>query len=327
MKTILMIGGAGYVGSHCCKAFARAGWTVVTFDNYSRGWRDFVRWGLAIEGDVLDYAAILAAMRQVEPDVVGHFAALSSVAESVADPALYYRNNVLGALNVLDAMREAGIDKLVFSSSAATYGVPEQDMLTETHPQKPINPYGSTKLAAERMMLEYGAAYGLRSLILRYFNAGGADPEGEIGERHEPETHLIPLAAKGLLRDDYAFSIFGDDFPTRDGTAIRDYVHVCDLARAHLAAADYLMGGGASEVANLGSGGGTTVAEVASAIEKIAGRPLPRRIGPRRAGDPAVLVASNDKARSLLGWEPRQSSIEEIVETAWRWHRGPEAGR
>lgn len=320
MANILIIGGAGYIGSHCCKAFAAAGWNVATFDNLSRGWRDFVKWGPLIEGDILDRAALDAAMRQVKPDVVAHFAALTSVGESVADPALYYRNNVVGTMNVLDAMRAAGVGSLVFSSTAATYGVPQADLLTEDHPQVPINPYGSTKLAAERMMADYGEAFGLRSVALRYFNAAGADPDGETGERHEPETHLIPLAAKGLLRDDYAFTIFGDDFDTRDGTAIRDYVHVSDLARAHVAAAQYLMDGGPTQAINLGTSRGTTVGEVAAAIEAVSGRRLPRTIGPRRAGDPARLVASNSKALELLHWTPIQSGIEEIVRTAWRWH-------
>lgn len=327
MADILIIGGAGYIGSHCCKGFAAAGWNVTVFDNLSHGWRDLVKWGPLIEGDILDRAALDGAMRQARPDVVAHFAALTSVGDSVADPALYYRNNVLGALNVLDAMRAASVENLVFSSTAATYGVPQADVLTEDHPQLPINPYGSTKLAAERMIREYGAAYGLRSVALRYFNAAGADPDGETGERHEPETHLIPLAAKGLLRDDYAFTIFGDDFDTRDGTAIRDYVHVADLARAHVAAAAYLAAGGATEAVNLGTSHGTTVAEVAAAIEAVSGRKLPRHIGPRRAGDPARLVASNGKALDLLNWTPTQSGIEEIVRTAWKWHaevdRGP----
>jgi UDP-arabinose 4-epimerase len=327
MADILIIGGAGYIGSHCCKGFAAAGWNVTVFDSLSHGWRDLVKWGPLIEGDILDRPALDAAMRQARPDVVAHFAALTSVGDSVADPALYYRNNVVGTLNVLDAMRAASVRSLVFSSTAATYGVPQAEVLTEDHPQIPINPYGATKLAAERMIGDYGAAYGLRSVALRYFNAAGADPDGETGERHEPETHLIPLAAKGLLRDDYAFTIFGDDFDTRDGTAIRDYVHVSDLARAHVAAAEYLAAGGATQAINLGTSNGITVAEVASAIEAISGRRLPRTIGPRRAGDPARLVASNSKALDLLNWAPTQSGIDEIVRTAWNWHaevdRGP----
>jgi UDP-arabinose 4-epimerase len=322
MKTILMIGGAGYVGSHCCKAFAGAGWRVVTFDNLSTGWRDLVKWGPLIEGDVLDRAALESAMRETAPDVVGHFAALSSVAESVADPAAYYRCNVVGTLHVLEAMRAAGRNKLVFSSSAAVYGAPTAAVLTEDHPLAPMNPYGASKLMAERMIRDHDVAYGLSSVSLRYFNAAGADAEGETGERHEPETHLIPLAARGLLRDDYAFTVHGSDFPTRDGTALRDYVHVSDLARAHLAAAAYLLVGGPTAAINLGSGVGATVLEVAGAIERAAGRRLPRQPGPRRAGDPPALVASNALARELLDWVPTQSGIDEIVATAWRWHAG-----
>ena len=319
MKTIFVTGGAGYVGSHCCKAFARAGWRVVVYDNLGRGWRDMVKWGPLVEGDILDAPALEAAIREAEPDVLAHFAALSSVAESVSDPALYYRNNTLGTLNILDAMRACGVDKLIFSSTAATYGVPHETPMPEDHSQQPINPYGWSKLFVERMMDDYSRAYGLRFASLRYFNAAGADAEGEIGERHVPETHVIPLAARGALRDDYEFTIFGEDFDTRDGTCVRDYVHVEDLGRAHAAAADYLMGGGEAAFFNLGTGQGTTVKEIADAIEKVSGRPLPRRVGPRRAGDPPVLVASNTRAKAVLGWTPEASSIDQIVESAWRW--------
>ncbi len=325
MKTILVTGGAGYVGSHCCKAFAKAGWKVVVFDNLFRGWRDMVKWGPLIEGDILDRSALDAAFAEVKPDVVAHFAALTSVGESVADPSLYYRNNSFGAFNLLEAMRAAGVNKLIFSSTAATYGVPHQTPLPEDHPQLPINPYGWSKLFVERMMADYAAAYDLRYAALRYFNAAGADGEGEVGERHEPETHVIPLAARGALRDDYVFTIFGDDFETRDGTCVRDYIHVSDLGRAHAAAADYLFGGGAAMAFNLGTGHGTTVKEIADAIESVSGRPLPRRIGPRRAGDPAVLVASNARAKAILGWEPQHSSIDEIVQSAWAWAKKDDA--
>ncbi|WP_245620118.1 UDP-glucose 4-epimerase GalE [Phenylobacterium immobile] len=320
MQTVLVIGGAGYVGSHCCKQFALAGWRVVTFDNLSTGWRDLVKWGDFIEGDILDLPTLKAAIRATTPDVVAHFVGLTDVAGSMADPASYYRTNVVGSMNVADAMRAGGRDKIVFSSTAATYGAPQVELLTEEHRQEPISPYGSTKLIAERMLLHYETAYGLRSVALRYFNAAGADRDGDTGERHHPETHLIPLAARGLLRDDYVFTIFGEDFDTRDGTAVRDYVHVSDLARAHVAAADYLVAGGISQAINLGSGTGSTVMEIANAIEAVAGRRLQRRIGPRRAGDPAVLVASNQKAKRLLGWSPRPLGLSEIIRTAWRWH-------
>ena len=319
MKTILVTGGAGYVGSHCCKEFAAQGWTVVVYDNLYRGWRDMVRWGELIEGDILDTTALQAAVAKVKPDVLAHFAALTYVGESVEQPDLYYRNNTLGTFNILEALRAAGVDKMIFSSTAATYGEPLEAPMPETHRQLPINPYGWSKLMVERMMADYADAYGLRFASLRYFNAAGASPDGDIGERHEPETHVIPLAARGALRDDYRFTIFGDDFDTRDGTCVRDYVHVSDLGRAHAAAADYLMTGGAAQFFNLGTGEGTTVKEIADAIEKVSGKPLPRKVGPRRAGDPAVLVASNARACEVLGWTPTQSSIDEIVRTAWAW--------
>jgi UDP-arabinose 4-epimerase len=319
LNTIFVIGGAGYVGSHCCKRFASAGWRVVTFDNLSTGWREFVKWGPLIEGDILDRAGLNAAVRATQPDVVAHFAALSSVADSMADPGRYYRNNVQGSLNVLDALRAAETDKLVFSSSAAIYGMPAAGPVTEAHPLAPINPYGATKLMAERMMADYGAAHGLRWVALRYFNAAGADPEGRIGERHHPETHLIPLAMRSLLGDDQVFTVCGGDYDTRDGAAIRDYVHVDDLASAHLAAADYLLAGGPPVALNLGTGRGASVLEVADTIERASGRILQRRIGPRRLGDPPMLVASNTLARERLDWTPKYD-LDEIVRTAWRWH-------
>jgi UDP-arabinose 4-epimerase len=321
VKTIFVTGGAGYVGSHCCKEFSRQGWNVVVYDNLKHGWRDMVRWGELVEGDILDAPALNAAVERVRPDVLAHFAALISVGESVVDPALHYRNNTVGAFNILEALRSNGVDKMIFSSTAATYGEPQEAPMPETHRQMPINPYGRSKLAVEWMMADYASAYGLRFASLRYFNAAGASPDGDIGERHEPETHVIPLAARGALRDDYQFTIFGDDFDTRDGTCVRDYIHVSDLGRAHAAAADYLMAGGKGDFFNLGTGEGTTVKEIADAIEKVSGKPLPRHVGPRRAGDPPVLVASNRKAREVLGWTPTASSIDTIVESAWAWAR------
>ena len=324
MKTIFVTGGAGYVGSHCCKAFAEAGWRVVTYDNLSKGWRQMVRWGPLVVGDILDREALQAALAETKPDVVAHFAALSSVAESVAAPALYYRNNVVGTQTILEAMRAQGIDKIIFSSTAATYGEPLETPMPETHRQLPINPYGWSKLFVERMLIDYAHAYGLRFAALRYFNAAGADPSAEIGEKHEPETHVIPLAARGALRDDYRFTIFGDDFDTRDGSCVRDYVHVADLGTAHAAAADHLMAGGEGGFFNLGAGQGTTVKEIADAVEAASGKPLTRALGPRRPGDPAVLVASNAKARTVLDWEPTRSDIATIVDDAFRWHRKAE---
>jgi len=319
-RTVLVTGGAGYVGSHCCRAFAEAGWRVVVFDNLSRGWREFVRWGELVEGDLMDAASINAAMAQVKPDLVAHFAALSYVGESVTDPALYYANNVTGTLHLLEAMRAAGVDKILFSSTCATYGVPAAIPIDETHPQAPINPYGHSKLMVERILADYSAAYGMAHVALRYFNAAGADASGQIGERHQPETHVIPLAIEAAMTGQDSFRIFGDDFDTRDGTAVRDYIHVSDLADAHLKALDYLQGGGASDVFNLGTGIGTTVAEIAAAVERCSGRPLKRIVTGRRAGDPPALVAAADKAREVLGWTPTQSDIDNIIRTAWRWH-------
>ncbi len=319
-KTIFVTGGAGYVGSHCCKAFSEAGWRVVTYDNLSRGWRDFVKWGPLVEGDILDLPHLTSAMREAAPDAVAHFAALAYVGESVTDPAAYYRTNALGALNILDAMRAAGVGKIVFSSTCATYGVPDGNAIGEDHPQTPINPYGWSKLFVEKMLADFGAAYDIRSVCLRYFNAAGADPEAEIGERHEPETHVIPLAINGALSDDFVFTIHGNDYDTRDGTCVRDFIHVRDLADAHKRALDYLSGGGGSDVFNLGTGNGTTVTEIADAVERVTGRQMKRATGPRRAGDPPQLVAQAGKAASVLGWTAARSSIDEIISDAVRWH-------
>jgi len=318
--TLLVTGGAGYVGSHCCRAFAEAGWRVVVFDNLARGWRDFVRWGELIVGDLRDAEAIRAAVDLVKPDLVAHFAALAYVGESVTDPGLYYANNVGGTLNLLEAMRASGVDRLVFSSTCATYGAPTQIPIDEGHAQAPINPYGRSKLMVEQLLADYSDAYGLNYVSLRYFNAAGADASGLIGERHQPETHVIPLAIQAALNGDDSFHVFGGEFDTRDGTALRDYVHVMDLADAHLRALDYLQAGGSSTAINLGTGVGTTVAEIAAAVERVGGRPLRRIVVEPRAGDPPALVAAAQKARDVLGWEPKHSNIDYIIQTAWRWH-------
>lgn len=315
----MVTGGAGYVGSHCCKAFAARGWRVVVYDNLSRGWREHVKWGDLIEADILDRAALNAAISSVKPDAVAHFAALAYVGESIEAPAEYYRVNTTGMLNLLDAMRASGVDKVLFSSSCATYGAPDKLPIDELTPQVPINPYGWSKLTAERMLEAYGAAYAIRSIALRYFNAAGDDAELETGERHEPETHMIPLAIMAA-QSGGVFRINGDDFETRDGTAVRDYVHVTDLADAHCRAVDYLLAGGAGDVFNLGTGSGMSVAEILDAIERVSGTRIARQIAPRRPGDPAALVASADKARRALGWEPCHSGIDEIISSAWRWH-------
>lgn len=320
-RTVLVTGGAGYVGSHCCKAFRAAGWNVIVFDNLSRGWRDMVRYGELIEGDILDRAALDAAIARVKPDAVAHFAAFSYVGESVSQPGMYYRNNTLGTMNILDAMIAGGVDKLIFSSTCATYGVPDTVPITEDTPQTPINPYGWSKLFVEKILDDYDRAHGLKSVKLRYFNAAGADFDAEIGERHEPETHLIPLAIQGQLKDGFQLTVFGDRFDTRDGTCVRDYIHVLDLADAHLRALDYLQQGGAGDVFNLGTGTGTTVMEIVEAVERVSGAPVQRTIGPPREGDPPALVASAEKARDILGWVPRHSDIDTIISTAWNWHQ------
>ncbi|WP_084420434.1 UDP-glucose 4-epimerase GalE [Henriciella litoralis] len=319
-KTVLVTGGAGYVGSHSCKAFSEAGWDVVVYDNLSRGWRDFVRWGELIEGDLHDKARLSEVMARVKPDAVAHFAAFAYISESMKDPGLYYHNNVSGTLNLLKAMKAAGTQNLIFSSSCATYGIHPQ-LITEETVQQPINPYGASKQMAERVIQDFGMAHGIRSVILRYFNAGGADPHGEIGERHDPEPHVIPLAIMGAMDGTFTFTINGTDFDTRDGTPVRDYVHVSDLADAHWRALDYLAAGGASDVFNLGTGRGVSVSELADAVERVAGKPVPRQPGPRRPGDPPSLVASAEKAERILGWKPLNSDIDTIVETAWDWHR------
>ena len=324
--TVFVTGGAGYIGAHCCKAFAKAGWEVVTYDNLSRGWRDFVRWGPLIEGDILDETRLQDAMLSVKPDIVAHFAALAYVGESVEKPDIYYRNNCAGSLAVLDAMRRAGVSRLLFSSTCAIYGAPVTMPIGEDHSQSPINPYGWSKLLVERMIADYGAAFDLNAVMLRYFNAAGADREGLIGERHQPETHVIPLAISSALTG-AIFRVFGRDFETRDGSAIRDYVHVDDLADAHLLALTYLANGGASAMFNLGTGHGTSVLEIIDAVERISGRALNRIVAARRPGDPPGLVATSDKARRVLGWRPSHSDIDNIVESAWRWHTQESSSR
>ena len=321
MRTVLVTGGAGYVGAHCCKAFAEAGWKVVVYDNLQRGWQDFVQWGELIKGDILDAEGLVAAMEQVKPDAVAHFAALTFVGESAEDPGLYYRNNVVGTLNILAAMKASGAGALVFSSTCATYGPPVRLPLDETHPQSPINPYGRTKLMAEWALKDHETAHGIRHAALRYFNAAGADPSGRIGERHEPETHVIPLALRGAGDKDYVFNIFGTDYDTPDGSAIRDYIHVNDLASAHLSALEYLMAGGQSEAINLGTGTGTSVLEIRDAVEAVTGCKIHTVLGPRRAGDPSRLVADTEKASRLLGWSARRSDIKTIISDAWTWHQ------
>ncbi|MEJ6012160.1 UDP-glucose 4-epimerase GalE [Novosphingobium aquae] len=319
--TVLVTGGAGYVGSHCCQAFVKAGWNVVVFDNLSRGWRDFVRWGPLIEGDILDADALARAFAEVKPDAVAHFAALAYVGESVDDPGLYYRTNACGTLNLLEAMVAAGVPRLVFSSTCATYGEPQLMPIGEDCPQSPVNPYGWSKLIVERMLADFDRAHGLKSVALRYFNAAGADPGGAIGERHAPETHLIPLAIRAAERGgDFALTVFGDDFATPDGTCIRDYIHVADLAEAHLAALAYLVKGGATTALNLGTGQGHSVRQVIDTVARLAGRLVRHSVGSRRVGDPPELVADPSRAAAVLGWQARRPGLDAILGDALAWH-------
>jgi UDP-glucose 4-epimerase len=315
----MVCGGAGYIGAHMAKRLADEGHRVTVFDNFSTGHRAAVRWGDLAEGDLLDPASLRRAFAGQRIDAVMHFAALSLVGESMRDPHAYYRNNVAGTLNLLEAMREAAVDRLVFSSTAAVYGMPQVSPIDESQPLAPINPYGASKAMVERILSDAAAAHGLRSVALRYFNAAGADPSVEVGESHSPETHLVPNVLKASL-DGSSVRIFGTDYATRDGTCVRDYVHVNDLAQAHLLALDHLATNVGAHVFNLGNGTGFSVLEVINAARRVSGRPVACEHAPRRAGDPSTLVACSEAARRELGWRPVYSDIAAIVETAWRWH-------
>jgi UDP-arabinose 4-epimerase len=318
MPTVFVTGGAGFVGSHCAKAFAAAGWRVVSYDSLVRGFRDLVNWGPLIEGDLNDKAALSRAIAETEPDVVAHYGAFASVGESVKKPELYYHINVAGTLNLLEAMRENGVGKLIFSSSCSTYGI-HNELITEATPQRPINPYGASKMFGEQMIKDFTAAYGLSAVMLRYFNAAGSDPDRETGERNTWDPRVIPLVIKGAMDGGFTFTINGTDFDTRDGTCVRDYVHVTDLADAHVRALAYLQDGKPTDVFNLGTGTGASIKELADAVERVSGKPVKRVIGPRREGDPPSLVASNEKARAILGWSPQRSDIDTIIRDAWAW--------
>ena len=319
-KNILVTGGAGYIGSHTAKALARAGYRPVTYDSLVYGHRHAVKWGPFIEGDIADTAKLERVIKDEAIDAIVHFAAFAYVGESVTKPEIYFQNNVVGSLSLLDAMRHTGVKPIVFSSTCATYGMPDRMPITEETLQRPINPYGETKLMIERALAWYGPAHDIRSVSLRYFNACGADPEGEIGEEHDPETHLIPLILDAALGKRAAIDVYGTDYPTPDGTAVRDYIHVQDLADAHVKALAYLFDGGQTTQVNLGTGTGNSVREVIDAVERVTGRPVPKREVARRAGDPPELVADPSKANSLLGWKPQMSDIDSIIRTAWAWH-------
>ncbi|HWA23490.1 MAG TPA: UDP-glucose 4-epimerase GalE [Caulobacterales bacterium] len=318
-ETILVTGGAGYVGSHTAMSLAAAGYRPVVYDNLCNGHEAFAKFGPFERGDIRDRARLDEVIARHKPAAVMHFAALIEVGVSVKEPAAFYDVNCRGALTVLEAMRAGGVESFVFSSTCATYGAPKFMPMDETHPQWPLSPYGWNKLFIERALADYGRAYGLRSTTLRYFNACGAAPEEGLGERHEPETHAIPLALFTLLGRRAGFSIMGEDYDTRDGTCERDYVHVLDLADAHVRALRKLIDGDPGDAFNLGTGHGVTVKELLAAIERVTGRKLPVSTGPRRPGDSPALVANPNKAKALLGWEPSRS-LEEIVASAWRWH-------
>jgi len=318
---ILVCGGAGYIGSHMARWLALRGSQVTVLDNLSTGHREAVQWGELIEADVLDPSSLERAFNGRRFDAVMHFCARSLVGESVAEPYAYYANNVTGTLNLLDAMRRHGVTRLVFSSTAAVFGQPVADRIDEEHPRQPINPYGASKLMVERILADAASAYGLRSVALRYFNAAGASADASIGESHQPETHLIPNVLRAALGTGPALKVFGDDYPTPDGTCVRDYVHVEDLAQAHELALGYLDANPGAHAFNLGNGQGFSVREVIAAAAAVSGRPIAHAIEPRRPGDPSVLVASSAKARGQLGWKPVHTRLEPIIESALRWHQ------
>lgn len=320
-RRVLVTGGAGYIGSHACKALSKAGYLPVTFDSLVYGHEWAVKWGPLERGDILDRARVDELLAQYRPIAIMHFAAFAYVGESVIDPGKYYRNNVAGSLNLLESARDHGVDKFIFSSTCATYGVPDRLPITEDTPQRPINPYGASKLMVERMLADFDAAHGLRSIALRYFNAAGADPDGEIGEWHEPETHLVPLVLDAASGRRPSVTVFGADYDTRDGTCIRDYIHVTDLANAHVQALGALEMGSQSTVYNLGNGEGFSVLDVVHAVERVTGLTVPASRGDRRVGDPAALVSDAALARDELGWQPQITSIDDIVRTAWAWHQ------
>ena len=320
--TILVIGGAGYIGSHMVKGLLDQGIGVVVLDDLSTGYRDLLTGGEFIQGSLGDAALLDRLFSDYQVDAVMHFAAFSLVGESVVNPLKYYRNNLARTVELLDAMIRHGVRRFIFSSTAAVYGEPTAIPITEDQPCKPTNPYGATKLAVERMLQDCDAAHGLKYISLRYFNAAGAHESGTIGEMHQPESHLIPLILKVATGERKNISIFGTDYPTADGTCLRDYIHVNDLARAHLLALEALMGGKGSNVYNLGNSCGFSVREVIELSRKITGYPIPVVETARRAGDPAVFVASSDKIRRELGWQPKYEDLQTIIETAWNWHKG-----
>ncbi|MEE4118900.1 MAG: UDP-glucose 4-epimerase GalE [Paracoccaceae bacterium] len=327
MTTILVTGGAGYIGAHACKALALAGYTPVAFDNLSTGWEQAVRFGPLERGDLTDRDSVSRAIARHRPAAVMHFAALSQVGESMADPGRYWRENVLGAVNLAEAAVAAGCDRFVFSSTCATYGDQDGVVLTEETPQHPINAYGASKRAIEDILRNFEATHGLRQVIFRYFNVAGADPEGEVGEDHEPETHLIPLMLDAIAGLRPALTLHGTDYDTPDGTCIRDFVHVSDLVDAHVLGLRWLEAGKPSRVFNLGTGKGFSVREVVEQSRAVTNREVPVIEGPRRPGDAVRLVSGSTRAVEELGWRPTRSTLPQMIADAWRWHQSPRNGR
>ncbi|MBQ0718128.1 MAG: UDP-glucose 4-epimerase GalE [Sulfitobacter litoralis] len=321
MANILVTGGAGYIGSHACKALAAAGHTPVTFDNLVTGWRDAVKFGPFVQGDLLNRAEIDAVFERYRPVAVMHFAALSQVGDSMKQPGTYWRNNVEGSLNLIEATVAAGCKQFVFSSTCATYGDQDNVVLDENSAQHPINAYGASKRAIEDILRDFEAAYGLQSVIFRYFNVAGADPEGEVGEFHQPETHLIPLMLDAIDGKRDALTIFGTDYDTPDGTCIRDYVHVCDLVDAHVLGLNWLLEDKGSRVFNLGTGTGFSVREVVEQSREVTSRAVPMTEGDRRPGDCTKLVSGSVRAETELGWRPKRSTLPQMIADAWRWHQ------
>jgi len=321
MASVLVVGGAGYIGSHMVKLLDRRGHSAVTFDDLSTGYRDAVVRGEFVQGSIADRSALAGVFRSRRFDAVMHFASFIQVGESVMEPAKYYANNLCNTLSLLDAMVEAGVKRFIFSSTAAIFGEPETELIAESHPQQPLNPYGRTKWMVEQALGDYDRAYGLKSVCLRYFNAAGADPEGELGERHQPETHLIPLVLQVAAGRRREIGVYGADYSTPDGTCVRDYIHIEDLCDAHLLALDALVMDERSRAYNLGNGEGFTVRQVIEAARRVTGSPIPEKVGPRRAGDPARLVADSARARRELGWSPRYAELEVIIGHAWAWEQ------
>jgi len=326
MNDILVVGGAGYIGSHMCKYLAGQGYQPVVLDNLSLGHRQAVQWGPLYEGNMDDQALLEQIFSRHRIKAVMHFAAFCYVGESVHEPLKYYRNNISATLGLLAAMRAHGVDKLIFSSTCATYGEPEFLPITEEHPQNPINPYGRSKLMMEQIFDDLDEADGLRTVCLRYFNAAGADPEGALGEDHDPETHLIPLVLQTALGQRPELTVFGNDYPTEDGTCIRDYIHITDLAQAHFLSLQHLLNGGGSRKYNLGNGNGYSILDVLETAGRVTGREIPYRFADRRAGDPAALVGGAAKAADELGWKPLYGNLEVILETAWNWLKNHPSG-